>query len=264
MVDNYWPNPYLEELIIHYDTIPVGNEIEVVGTILEMEDGNGESFKTFEISKLTDAVYSYGTGFIDWFSQFAMITCTAPSFNWCYIAVNGELQPEPPIVFNGMTLGGGRYTMIGIIEIWPSYDYPILELTRVIPYAVETIATGVVMENDELCLATPYGKEYLAWSDNDGKHYLTNDDKLHDEGFFNAIWGDNVSSTIKGFANTHYDLFGAPFDTFETLSMETTGERCLVGPILYVGNPSTSSAPPIGMKCAIIDNHDEYMFYLYM
>ena len=30
MVDNYWPNPYLEELVVHYDTVPVGNEIEVV------------------------------------------------------------------------------------------------------------------------------------------------------------------------------------------------------------------------------------------
>ena len=25
MVDNYWPNPYLEDLVIHYDTIAVGN-----------------------------------------------------------------------------------------------------------------------------------------------------------------------------------------------------------------------------------------------
>lgn len=37
MVDGYWPNPYLEDLVIHYDTIPVGNEIEVVGTIMETE-----------------------------------------------------------------------------------------------------------------------------------------------------------------------------------------------------------------------------------
>ena len=45
MVDNYWPNPYLEDLVIHYDTIAIGNEIEVVGEIKEMEDGNGEIFK---------------------------------------------------------------------------------------------------------------------------------------------------------------------------------------------------------------------------
>ena len=260
MVDNYWPNPYLEDLVIHYDTIPIGNEIEVVGTIMEMEDGNGERFSVINIQKLFNAVYSYGTGFIDWFSQFAMINCTASPYNWCYIAINGELQSEPPIVFNELTLGDGRYTMIGITEIWPDYDYPILELTHAIPYAIETTAMGVVMENDELCLVTPCGeKKYLSWSDNDGTHYLTNEDKLHDNRFFNTVWGDNVSSTINGFANTHYDLFGAPFETFETLFMETTGERNLVGPVLYVGNPSTSSAPPIGMSCAIIDNHDEYL-----
>ena len=31
MVDNYWPNPYLEDLVVHYDTISIGNEIAVVG-----------------------------------------------------------------------------------------------------------------------------------------------------------------------------------------------------------------------------------------
>ena len=52
MVDGYWPNPYVEDLVIHYDTIPVGNEIEVVGTIMEMEDGNGETFHTIDIQEL--------------------------------------------------------------------------------------------------------------------------------------------------------------------------------------------------------------------
>ena len=51
VVDGYWPNPYLEDLVIHYDTIPVGNEIEVVGTIMEIEDGNGDAFQTVDISK---------------------------------------------------------------------------------------------------------------------------------------------------------------------------------------------------------------------
>lgn len=41
MVDNYWPNPYLEDLVVHYDTIPACAEIEVVGDVLEMDDENG-------------------------------------------------------------------------------------------------------------------------------------------------------------------------------------------------------------------------------
>ena len=260
MVDNYWPNPYLEDLVIHYDTITIGNEISVIGDILEMEDGNGESFNVIDVQKLVDATYSYGTGFINWFSQYATINSSISPYKSYYIAINGELQAEPPIIFNGVTLDYGRYTMVGIDEIWPDYNLPILELTQVIPYAIETTANGVIVANNELCLSTPCGDtKYLSFSDNDETYYLTNKDELHNEDFFTIIWGDNVNSTIQGFENTHYDLFGAPFYTFETLSMETTGERNMVGPIIAVGNPSISSAPPIGMRCAIIHNNDEYL-----
>ena len=260
MVDNYWPNPYLEDLVIHYDTIAIGNEISVIGDILEMEDGNGESFNVIDVQKLVDATYSYGTGFINWFSQYATINSSISPYKSYYIAINGELQAEPPIIFNGVTLDYGRYTMVGIAEIWPDYNLPILELTQVIPYAIETTANGVIVANNELCLSAPCGDtKYLSFSENNETYYLTNKYKLHNEDFFTIIWGDNVNSTIQGFENTHYDLFGAPFYTFETLSMETTGERNMVGPIITVGNPSISSAPPIGMRCAIIDNNDEYL-----
>lgn len=63
MVDNYWPNPYLEDLVIHYDTIAIGNEIEVIGNILEMEDGNGEVFKTIDISRNLNSIHKYILGF---------------------------------------------------------------------------------------------------------------------------------------------------------------------------------------------------------
>ena len=59
MVDNYWPNPYLEDLLIHYDTVSVGSEIEVIGEIKEMEDGNGENFSIIDIRELVDADYLY-------------------------------------------------------------------------------------------------------------------------------------------------------------------------------------------------------------
>ncbi len=260
MVDNYWPNPYLEDLVIHYDTIAIGNEISVIGDIKEMEDGNGEVFNVIDVQKLVGATYSYGTGFISWFSQYAIINCNVAPDYACYLAINGVLQTNFPIIFNGMTLNSGAYTMVGIAEYWPDYDLPILELTQVIPYAIEATANGVIVANDELCLFTPCGDtKYLSFSENNETYYLTNKDKLHNEDFFSPMWGDNVNSNIQGFGNTHYDLFGAPFNTFETLSMETTGERNIVGPIITVGNPSISSAPPIGMRCAIIDNNDEYL-----
>ena len=51
MVDGYWPNPDLENLVIHYDTVLVGSEIEVVGNVVEMEDGNGEFFQAIDITE---------------------------------------------------------------------------------------------------------------------------------------------------------------------------------------------------------------------
>ncbi|MCR5646522.1 MAG: hypothetical protein K6F96_09120, partial [Bacteroidales bacterium] len=65
MVDNYWPNPYLEDLVIHYDTIPVGNEIEVIGTVVEMEDGNGEVFQAIDISNNLNSTRRQIFGFFD-------------------------------------------------------------------------------------------------------------------------------------------------------------------------------------------------------
>ena len=63
MVDNYWPNPYLEDLVIHYDTIAIGNEIAVIGDIKEMEDGNGEVFQTIDISKNLNSTHEQILGF---------------------------------------------------------------------------------------------------------------------------------------------------------------------------------------------------------
>ena len=257
MVDNYWPNPYLEDLVIHYDTIPVGNEVEVVGTILEIEDENGERFSVIDIQQLTNATYGYGTGYIEWVYDYATMSCNIPPNYACYIAINGELQSEQPIVFNGTMLGVGPYTMIGIAEIWSDLDLPVLELTQVIPYTIETTATGVIMPNDNLCLFTPCNETtYLSWSDNDGTHFLTNKNKLHNEDFYSAIWGENVISTIFGFDSTHYDLFGAPFKTFETIAIETTGERTIQGQISAVTNPSTGI--PLSLGIAIRQGGNNY------
>jgi len=257
MVDNYWPNPYLEDLVIHYDTIAIGNEIEVIGDIKEMEDGNGEAFTVIDIQELINANYNYGTGYVDWTIGIASIQCNIAPDYACYLAINGVLQTNFPIIFNGMTLNSGAYTMVGIADYWPDYDHPILELTQVIPYAIEATANGVIVANDELCLFTPCGDtKYLSFSENNETYYLTNKDKLHNEDFFSPMWGDNVNSNIQGFGSTHYDLFGAPFNTFETLSMETTGERNIQGQMVAVTTPSTGV--PVSLGIAIHQNGYHY------
>ena len=262
MVDGYWPNPYLEDLVIHYDTIPVGNEIEVEGTVLEMEDEDGERFDVIDIKQLIDAIYSFGTGYMDWANHYASIYCNVPPCNTCYIAINGEVQTEYPFMFNGMTIGGGIYTVIGISETRPEFDLPILELTQVIPYTAETTVIGVIMANDELCLTMPLGeKKHLAWSDNDGTHYITNKDCLLVDGFYSAIWGNDVYSTIKGFYyKTHYDLYGTPFNTFEIIQLETEAERSVSGHICTATDPPIGPYPAISQRLVIIQ--DGFRYYI--
>ena len=261
MVDNYWPNPYLEDLVIHYDTIAIGNEIEVVGEIKEMEDGTGEAFSVIDIQELINATYSYGTGFIDWANHYAVVICNVPPFSVCYITINGELQTEYPIVFNGMTLENERYTMIGIADTWPGYNLPILELTQVIPYSIETTATGIIVANDELCLTMPCAeKKYLSWADDNGYHYITNNDRLLEDGFYSAIWGNDINSTIKGFENTHYDIYGVSFSTFEIIELETEAERNIFGQIRTATEPPIGPYPAITQRLAII--FDEYTYYI--
>lgn len=257
MVDGYWPNPYLEDLVVHYDTIPVGAEMEVVGDMVDMVDENGEAFVVIDIQRLTNATYSFGMGYIDWVYGFATISCNIPPSYACYIAINGELQSEPPIIINGVALDDGPYVLIGVAETWPDWDLPVLELTVAIPYIIETTATGIVMPNDNLCLSAPCNETtYLSWSDNDGTHFLTNKDKLYNESFYSAIWGENVISTLNGFGYTHYDLFGAPFKTFETIAIETAGERTIQGQISAVTNPSTGL--PISLGIAIRQGQNNY------
>ena len=191
-------------------------------------------------------------------NNFATVQCNIPPDYACYIAIDGELQETSPIVFNGMTLDNGIYTVIGIVETWPNYNLPILELTQVIPYAVETTAFGVVVASDGPCLTTPCGeKRYLSWSDDDGTHYLTNKDKLKDGDFYQAIWGDHVNSTLNGFGRVHYNILGDSFQTFEVISMETSGERSIRGQIRAITNPLTGI--PISLGIAICQDGYSYL-----
>lgn len=260
MVNGYWPNPNEDALIVYYDTIPTTNEIEAEGTVMTFVDEAGESFNVIDIQQLNNAKYSFGTGYIDWSGQYAAVNCNVPPFNICYLAINGELQTEYPIMFNGMPLDDGLFTMVGIAETWPDYDLPVLELATAMPYAIETTVTGVVEANEELCLTTTsVERHYLSWTDDSGTHYLTNNDQLFEDDFFSAAFGDEISSTISGFSNVHYDLFGSPFQTFETITLESVGERSLVGPIIAVGSPSVGYFPPIGMTCSIVQDGDCYL-----
>ena len=116
MVDNYWPNPYLEDLVIHYDTIQVGNEIEVMGTIVEMEDENGESFHAINISENLNSTYQQILGFFDdnegaCFYHYIDLYYGLEEYR---ITINGELQTTP-FVINGRTLvEEKRYRFVGI------------------------------------------------------------------------------------------------------------------------------------------------------
>ena len=134
MVNNYWPNPYLEDLVIHYDTIAIGNEISVIGNILEMEDGNGEAFSVIDIQELINANYLYYNSRIYWMGWLSPIAYQNPNPIEAYaiysingdllyfVAIDGELQTDYTWIFNGVTINStSQYIFVGTHEIWTDY-----------------------------------------------------------------------------------------------------------------------------------------------
>ena len=264
MVDGYWPDSKAEELIIKYDTVPLGTEIEVSGTYYEMADDNGNVFNVIDIQNYINKTYSYITGYlIKWYVNDPP-TLESLENIYYYVAVDGELLTETPLVFNGYTInsGSGVYTFIGIAEIWPGYEHPVLNLIDVFPGNVQgpvDVNTRTVIGSSELCLTTPGDEQrYLSYNDGTTVYYLTRKGKLLDEDYYNALFNEDVITTLVGKSGVHYDLYGAEFQTVEVLQLETVGERTLHGKIQAVTQPSSGAAPPIVLTVAILQDGFTY------
>ena len=276
-VDGYWPNPDGDALIVGFDTIPIGSQIEVGGTYSLMEDDNGDSFKVFDIKRLAHPVYTSAIGYL---SQFAIFAGPQYTYAWSvydqktlhgnyFLTVNGALQTELPILPDGTMLTDSvRYIVVGIADtIQDYYGNPIhvLELTSVIPYEPSFTANGLLSLQGDLCLSSPCGETaYLSLDEGTDRHYLTLVGEVQHNYINDSIFSEGVQAQINGLEATHYDLFGAPFQTLDILELEAAVEQTLVGPVVSTGNPNIGPFPPLGMELAFYHNGIEYYFSPYI
>ena len=243
MVDNYWPNPYLEDLVIHYDTIPVGNEIEVIGEIKEMEDGNGVLFKVIDINQQVNAENVFFYSCILWMGGFYPIAYPGPESTNAYaivdlnndtrsfVAIEGNLQANYNWVVNGITLNKFiQYLFVGSYEIWTDYygePFSVFNLKEAFPYGnITDTAEGVLTLDKGLCLTAPNEEPaYLSLFDGTSHHYLTiKDSLLHD--YINPdLYGEDDPVSANGVETTHYNLFGGTFRSFEFVELQTQAEK---------------------------------------
>lgn len=273
MVDNYWPNPYLEELVIHYDTIPVGNEIEVVGTIKEMEDGNGEVFQTVDISKNLSSNHRQILGFFGYgdITYPGPDTVSAARFyhyngmDSYYITINGKLQIEIPFSINGRTLvEHKRYLFIGSNETVTNYNgstYNVFELVAALPYDVEDYCVnGILTKENDLCLSSPCDEtHYLSLFNGEEYHYLTNKRKLQNNFINDAVFMEGDSVMVGGFEFIFHNIFGEPFKAFEFIQIQSYVEHLLIGGVGSAPIPYIGVGPPVpGVVMAFYSNSIDY------
>ena len=276
-VNGYWPNPDGDALIVGFDTIPMGSQIEVVGTYSLMEDDNGDNFKVFDIKRLAHPTYTSALGYL---SQFAIFAGPQYIYAWSvydqktlhgnyFLTVNGALQTELPVLPDGTMLTDSiRYTVVGIADtIHDYYGNPVnvLELTNIIPYEPNFTANGLLSLQGDLCLSSPCGETaYLSLDEGTDRHYLTLVGEMRHNYINDSIFSEGVQAQINGLEATHYDLFGAPFQTLDILEMEAAVEQTLVGPVVSTGNPNIGPFPPLGMELAFYHNGIEYYFSPYI
>ncbi len=263
MVDNVWPNPNADELVVKYDTIPLGTEMDVIGDYYVMEDDYGNKFQVVDIHQYNNTIYSYSTGYlISWsVGEIPQITDIYLSPKY-YVAINGELQTEYPVTFNGLTFnnGSGIYTFVGIAETWPDYDLPILNLYDIITYSTDLNINGIIMPNN-LCMTLPCEEDkYLSCIDGSQIYYLTSGGKPIGKNWYSPLWGDNTNSTLAGISGSIFDLYGNEFQTIEIRQLVSVGERTLNGQLRMVTNPPGGGAPPIGL--ALVIHQDIYNYFI--
>ena len=281
MVDNYWPNPYLEDLVIHYDTIAIGNEIEVIGEIKEMEDGNGEAFQTIDISKNMNSTHRRIPGFfcyrgVSYPGQDPIMASGFDKYNgteFYFITINGELQTERPFVLNGRTLvEDKRYLFVGESDSLTDYNgntFLVYEVIDAQPMDQEDLSiNGILTSDNDLYLSWPREKSpYLSVFDGETYHYVTNKGALQNRYTLYDIrnaFGNNTTVVAGGFEFVRYNLFGAPFNAFEVIKMETAEQTTLAGTLTVAGTPYIGMGPPIpGVDMAFSCYGDYYMeFYI--
>ena len=271
MVDNYWPNPYLEDLVIHYDTISIGNEIEVAGTIMEVEDGNGETFTVIDIQELINAEYLYLNSRIYWMGWLTPIAYLEANPIEAYaiynldgdlpyfVAIDGELQMDYTWVVNGVVISStSQYIFIGTREIWTDYygePFMVFNLKLAIPYGIPTDnIEGTLTLSNDLHMGIPC----LAVNDGPDYYYLTIKDVLQ-HGYINStLYEENTSVTVGGLKTTHYDIFAGAFLSFDIVVLQSFEEKTLYGVLQDAPCPAVGLVPLPGFELAFYSGNKNY------
>lgn len=271
MVDNYWPNPYLEDLVIHYDTIAIGNEISVVGNILEMEDGNGDVFRVIDIQELVDAEYLYYNSRICWMGWLYPISYPGSEpidayaiFNESgnvlyYVSIDGELQTDFTWIVNGVTINClSQYIFVGTHEIWTDYygePFPVFNLKLAIPYSIATDSIdGTLTLSEDLPMDVPCLSVY----DGTENFYLTINGVLKHSFINPDLYEETTPVNVGGVETIRYDLFGRTFKSFEIAELQTIEEKTLSGRLQDAPNPAIGLVPLPGMELAFYSGGRNY------
>lgn len=271
MIDNYWPNPYLEDLVIHYDTIAVGNEISVVGEILEMEDGNGDVYSVIDIQKLVDAEYLYYNSRICWMGWLYPISYpeSEPIDAYAilneygnvlyYVSIDGELQTDFTWIVNGVTINClSQYIFVGTHEIWTDYygePFPVFNLKHAIPYSIAADSIdGTLTLSDDLPMDVPCLSVY----DGTENFYLTINGVLKHSFINPDLYEETTPVNVGGVETIRYDLFGRTFKSFEIAELQTIEEKTLSGRLQDAPNPAIGLVPLPGMELAFYSGGRNY------
>lgn len=271
MVDDYWPNPYLEDLIIHYDTILVGTDISVVGNIIAMEDGNGSSFDIIDIQQLVNAENAFFYSNIHWLGGFFPIAFPGPDpmiafaivsiydESRCFVVIDGNLQTNYNWVVNGITLNTSiQYLLVGSYETWTDYygePFAVFNLKKAIPYGIASDKIeGTLTLDDGLHLNDPC----LSVFNETNNYYLTiKESMLHS--FINPnLYGEGTPVSINGIELTRYNLYGDTFPSFEIAVLQSQEEKTLPGVLQDAPMPNVGTTPVPGMAMAFYSGDDHY------
>ena len=267
-VDGFWPNPNLDGLVVYYDTIPVGDGIEAVGTIKLMSDDSGNSFDVIDIQQTTAHYYDAITSTLQASEGYLYIN--SPSQYYYYLTINGERQSWP-LVFNGVTYEGyDLRTFIGHCSTQTDSngeEFMAMELQDIQPFRNYTfeVDEGTLSTNywDPLCIAYPnedlHFLTFIGPGDFIIPYYPTHNGLLYKESFINNdIFREGMSVDLKGIEHIRYDIYGTEVNTVEIVEMDTEEESTLTGTVEWAPMPYNSIIPLPGIEIVFKSNGRRY------
>ena len=273
-VDGFRPNVWeMDQLIVRYDTIPVGTVIGAFGTIKEMMDDFGNSFDVLDIQETTACYYKAVTAMLDPGNDEVSFQLPKPPYQTYYITINGEKQ-DWPLVFNGVTYDDSNLqTFIGHCDImldpYANQFYG-MELQDIQPFRDDTyvIYNGTITTNsgETICLTLPCEEEHILtvmgppdWINPNTPYHPKHNGQLYRDTFINnEIFREGMHVDVKGILYPTYDIRGWSVTGVEVVEMDTEEETTLTGIVEWAPMPYTSYVPLPGLTIAFVANGKTY------